>query len=292
MSSSARCTCASCEPTFTPPTWSAWFSLLASQRAALLEAPLWLSANTLAPRASGVVKASAWMLTNRSACTRRAFCTRMLQRHEEVGVAREEGAHRVAVDAAGVDAVAQPVRDLQHDVFLARAAGADGARVLAAMAGVERDDDDAVGAARGGGACRCVRAAAAWRADRRRDGGGAGRATSARRAAAAMPARGRIDCCAISSPSGSGGRRRGHAPAQCALRRRLRPGLGRIAQALGDQRFQRVDGLLRIEVEHQPVLVGRHRRAARRPAAATGCLRSNTMRTTPGANWPTRRPLM
>jgi hypothetical protein len=46
---------------------------LASQRAAVLEAPPWLSANTLAPRAAGVVKASAWMLTNRSACTRRAF---------------------------------------------------------------------------------------------------------------------------------------------------------------------------------------------------------------------------
>jgi hypothetical protein len=59
-----------------PPTRSAWFSLLASQRAAVLEAPPWLSANTLAPRASGVVKASAWMETNRSACTRRAFCTR------------------------------------------------------------------------------------------------------------------------------------------------------------------------------------------------------------------------
>ena len=46
-------------------------------RAAELEAAPWLSANTLAPRASGLVKASAWMLTNRSACTRRAFCTRV-----------------------------------------------------------------------------------------------------------------------------------------------------------------------------------------------------------------------
>ena len=45
------------------------------RRAALLEAAPWLSANTLAPRASGVKKASAWMLTNRSACTRRAFCS-------------------------------------------------------------------------------------------------------------------------------------------------------------------------------------------------------------------------
>ncbi|MNU06378.1 hypothetical protein D3C72_2515510 [compost metagenome] len=51
--------------------------MLASQRAAVLEAPPWLSAKTLAPLAWGVVKASAWMLTNRSACTRRAFSTRV-----------------------------------------------------------------------------------------------------------------------------------------------------------------------------------------------------------------------
>ena len=78
MSSIARCTCWSrCPSRFTPPIRSAWFSLLASQRAAALDAPLWLSANTLAPRAAGEVKASAWMETNRSACTRRAFCTRV-----------------------------------------------------------------------------------------------------------------------------------------------------------------------------------------------------------------------
>ena len=77
MSSRARCTCWSWLLTFRPPTRSAWFSLLASQRAAVLEAPLWLSANTLAPRALGVVNASAWMETNRSACTRRAFSTRV-----------------------------------------------------------------------------------------------------------------------------------------------------------------------------------------------------------------------
>ena len=40
---------------------------------------------------------------------------------------------------------AQLVRDLQHDVLLARAAGADRARVLAAVARVERDDDQPVG---------------------------------------------------------------------------------------------------------------------------------------------------
>ena len=44
---------------------------------AALDAAPWLSANTLAPRACGVKKASACRLTNRSACTRRAFCTRI-----------------------------------------------------------------------------------------------------------------------------------------------------------------------------------------------------------------------
>ena len=56
---------------------SASFSLLASQRAAALEAPRSDSAYTLAPRASGRMKASAWMLMNRSAPTRRAFSTRV-----------------------------------------------------------------------------------------------------------------------------------------------------------------------------------------------------------------------
>ena len=60
----------------TPPTASAAFSLFASHRAEALVAPLSLRANTLAPRASGLVKASAWMLTNKSACTFCAFLTR------------------------------------------------------------------------------------------------------------------------------------------------------------------------------------------------------------------------
>ena len=45
-------------------------------RLAALVAPRSLSAKTLAPRASGRMKASAWMDTNRSACTRRALRTR------------------------------------------------------------------------------------------------------------------------------------------------------------------------------------------------------------------------
>ena len=77
MSSRARCTWASFTLTFTPPIRSALFSLSASHLAAELEAPRSESANTLAPRASGEMKASAWMLMNRSAPTRRAFSTRL-----------------------------------------------------------------------------------------------------------------------------------------------------------------------------------------------------------------------
>ncbi len=77
MSSSARITCTSLPAlTLTPPTMSAAFSLLAIQRAAVLVAAPSLSANTLAPRALGVMKASAWIDTKRSAWTRRAFFTR------------------------------------------------------------------------------------------------------------------------------------------------------------------------------------------------------------------------
>ena len=76
MSSRARLTWASCATMLTPPIKSALFSWLAIQRAALLVAPPWLRAKTLAPCALGVKKASAWMLTNKSACTLRAFCTR------------------------------------------------------------------------------------------------------------------------------------------------------------------------------------------------------------------------
>ncbi len=53
MSSIARSTCVSLIAALTPPTRSAAFSRCAIQRAAALLAPFWLSANTLAPRASG-----------------------------------------------------------------------------------------------------------------------------------------------------------------------------------------------------------------------------------------------
>ena len=65
-----------------------------------------------------------------------------MQRHEEVGVTREIGAHgqlRLAVlDGARIDAFAQAMCQTQHHIFFAGAAGADGAGVFAAMAGVQR----------------------------------------------------------------------------------------------------------------------------------------------------------
>ena len=76
MSNNACCTWASCVLMFKPPIASARFSWPAIHLAAALVAAPWLSANTLAPRAWGLKKASAWMLMNKSACTRRAFCTR------------------------------------------------------------------------------------------------------------------------------------------------------------------------------------------------------------------------
>ncbi|CFP71367.1 Uncharacterised protein [Bordetella pertussis] len=75
-SSSTLATWRSWLPRLTPPIRSAAFSLSASQRACVLDAPRSDSANTDEPLAVGLMKASAWMDTNRSARTRRAFCTR------------------------------------------------------------------------------------------------------------------------------------------------------------------------------------------------------------------------
>jgi hypothetical protein len=61
------------------------------------------------------------------------------QRHEEVAVAREEAAHV----RLGVDALAQPSGHAQHHVLLLGAAAADRARILAAVARVDRDRHEA-----------------------------------------------------------------------------------------------------------------------------------------------------
>ena len=77
------------------------------------------------------------------------------KRHEKVGIARQKGAHRIAVHAAGVNAVAQLEGDLQHDVFFASSGRSGGAWIFAAVAGVQGHDDEAVGAVgRGSAAAR------------------------------------------------------------------------------------------------------------------------------------------
>jgi hypothetical protein len=123
--------------------------------------------------------------------------------------------------------------------------------------GVERHDDQAVGL--GGGQRR--------------------RATSAPRAA--RPGRGGVlrdqlaERIARAGPSGcgQGGRRRA------------------FLQALGDQRFQRIGRLRREEVDHQPVLVGGHRRQVEHLRHA-GLLQVDVSRTVSGAFWVMRMPAM
>ena len=81
--------------TLTPPTRSAAFSLSAIQRAArAARRRSGCSANTLAPRASGVRKASAWMRDEQVGLHPPRLLHALVQRHEEVGVARQHGAHR------------------------------------------------------------------------------------------------------------------------------------------------------------------------------------------------------
>ena len=73
-----------------------------------------------------------------------------MQRDKKISVACHVGPHGVALDGGGVDALTQPVRQAQHHGFFMRAAGADGARVFPAVAGVQGNDDQAVGVDRGG----------------------------------------------------------------------------------------------------------------------------------------------
>ena len=153
----------------------------------------------------------------------------LVQRHEEVGVARQHRAHA----GQRVEAVAQLQRDREHHVLLAQAAGADGARVLAAVAGVERDDDQAVDLA----SLRACWAAAS--------GAGAGRSgADAGCRGGAAPAPAALDAADELA------QRILHAPARRACRH---ASLSRISASSGSRSCSRV------QVEHQPVPVGRHR---------------------------------
>ena len=142
-----------------------------------------------------------------------------MQGNKVVGVAREIGANGVAIDRTCIDTVAQAVRQTQHHVLFARAAGPDGAGILAAMTGVECDDDQAVG---GGARLRFdldFRLSLRW---------------PGRRLLTLL-------CDQIAQRIGLG----------------LRCGI--FLQPFSNQCLQRVGGLRRIEVKHQSVLVGGHR---------------------------------
>ena len=96
--------------------------------------------------------------TNRSARAARARWMRSRSSMNSSSIAREHRAHA----GLRIDALGERARDGQRHVLLARAARADGAGILAAMAGIHRDDD--VAAALSGGVRGMHRSAAAARA--------------------------------------------------------------------------------------------------------------------------------
>ena len=167
-----------------------------------------------------------------------------LQRHEEVGIPRQVGAHGVARHPRRVDAVPQLVGNLQHHIFFLRAAGADGTRVFTAMTGVDGNDDQPFGGRRLG---RRGRGRLGGRG-RRRDGPGG-------RFAGLLLALGnqRADRI-VGRQAAVLGRRLQSEQARCTG-----TGFVQFLQALADQLIQRIGCLARVQIQHQPVLVGRHR---------------------------------
>ncbi len=120
----------------TPPIRSAAFSRSASQREASSEAPRSDSTYTDAPLTlrSGTA----------SACTAR-LADAAAQRDEVVAVADQHGAHALL----RVDLLREAACDGERHVLLARAAAADGARILATVTCVDRNDEVAALCVRG-----------------------------------------------------------------------------------------------------------------------------------------------
>ena len=167
------------------------------------------------------------------------------QGHEVIAVAGQKRAHGVAAHGGGVDAVAQQVGHAQHHVFFARARRADGAGVFTAVAGVQRHDDDAVGLR------SCGAPAWAVGGDGRGCRGGLGRGGRGT-GPGAVGVLGNQVAQGVGRFVRLGGL--GCGGACCG-----RCGCG-VAQALGNQGFERVHRLGRVQVEHQAVLVGRNGR--------------------------------
>jgi hypothetical protein len=168
------------------------------------------------------------------------------QRHEEVGVAREQHAHA----GLGVEALAQLQRHRQHHVLFLQAGGPDRAGILAAVAGIDGDHQQAVDLALFLGRER-ARGERRLRLHRRGVGAAQRRVAGVGQAA-----------CGGARPRSSG---RAGAARDLAdeLAERVLHGLrGRLLGLLlaAQQREQRILLLDRVEVEHEPVLVGRDRR--------------------------------
>jgi hypothetical protein len=187
---------------------SAAFSLSASQRAALAQRE---HAGTLWPRGVEGVGVDADEQVGLHAPR---FLYAGVQGHKIVAFAGHDSTHV----GARIDALAQQQRHLQHHVLLARAAGPDRTRVLAAVARIEHDDEGPLGAA-----------------------GLVGR-----------PRLGWLLRLALLSPRQEVAQRIGWGL--------LRAEGGPIAPLqVGNQGLQRIDRLLGIQIDDQPVLVMRHR---------------------------------
>ena len=81
----------------------------------------------------------AWIETKRSARASFARCGALLERHEDVALARHHHAQAGAAQPRG-----QPARHVEHEILLEQAARAARALVLAAVARVDHDRVEAV----------------------------------------------------------------------------------------------------------------------------------------------------
>ena len=86
------------------------------------------------------MNASAWIGYEKIGLLSRARRDTVLELDEVIAGARQHRAHAWL----GIDPVRELLRDRERDVLLARARLADRARVLAAVAGVDRDDEVAL----------------------------------------------------------------------------------------------------------------------------------------------------
>ncbi|MNY01470.1 hypothetical protein D3C86_1340020 [compost metagenome] len=182
-----------------------------------------------------------------------------VQRHEEVRVARHHRAHI----GLGVDLGAQPVRDLEHHVLLARAGRANGAGVLAAVTGVQGHGQQAAHLELAG---RRHIGLGHRRRHRRRRGGGRGRRLGPHLRDSGRRRRGGgrqlVLVIELAHQRANRiflgpGRRAGHALAAC--RRRVLGEAALLVLGIAHQLPERIGRIHRVEIEHEPVAVAADR---------------------------------